>query len=463
MNDKTYKTLLLTVLVIVFLILLHFLPKIKIAGTELREINILSDLSPQQTTLQDVLPRPAQPKATQLKDKDGRLVSFKESWPKGTEPIVDFSGGKAGGMDAFYEKINNLAKGITNGRPVRIAYYGDSFIEGDVLLEHLREELQKKYGGWGVGWLDAGNELNQYKHTVTHKFTGLVEHMVMKRKSYDVALAGLAERYYTCSGPVQISLAPFILPEFPQTGKWRITQLYLRAPRGADITMKFDGNVQRAFQLSPSPRLQVVQGASPTSHAQLSVRGGGAVLFGTSQEAKEGVIIDNFSMRGTNGQSLGKLPVAMLSEFARVRPYDLIVLQYGVNAVNEQSDAPRLKKYIEGMRIVVNNFRKAFPQTSILIVSAPDRGSKSSPDGTMHQVEMLVSYQENLAAECKVGFYNLLNAMGGPGTMKRIVDSYDMGSKDYVHINHKGGKYVSGRIFKSIVAGQKNYGRRMGN
>lgn len=112
---------------------------------------------------------------------------------------------------------------------------------------------------------------------------------------------------------------------------------------------------------------------------------------------------------------------------------------------------------------MVNNFRKAFPQTSILIVSAPDRGSKSSPDGTMHQVEMLVSYQENLAAECKVGFYNLLNAMGGPGTMKRIVDSYDMGSKDYVHINHKGGKYVSGRIFKSIVAGQKNYGRRMGN
>lgn len=111
--------------------------------------------------------------------------------------------------------------------------------------------------------------------------------------------------------------------------------------------MKFDGNVQRAFQLPPSPRLQVVQGASPTSHAQLSVRGGGAVLFGTSQESKEGVIIDNFSMRGTNGQSLGKLPVAMLSEFARVRPYDLIVLQYGVNAVNEQSDAPRLKKYIE--------------------------------------------------------------------------------------------------------------------
>ena len=50
--------------------------------------------------------------------------------------------------------------------------------------------------------------------------------------------------------------------------------------------------------------------------------------------------------------------------------------------------------------------------------------------------------------------------MGGAGTMMRIVDEQDMGTKDYVHINYKGGKYVSQRIFKSIVTWQKNYARR---
>ena len=59
-----------------------------------------------------------------------------------------------------------------------------------------------------------------------------------------------------------------------------------------------------------------------------------------------------------------------------------------------------------------------------------------------------------------MGFYNLFQAMGGAGTMMRIVDEQDMGTKDYVHINYKGGKYVSQRIFKSVVAGQKNYTRR---
>ena len=64
-----------------------------------------------------------------------------------------------------------------------------------------------------------------------------------------------------------------------------------------------------------------------------------------------------------------------------------------------------------------------------MIVSSPDRGSKTSPDGTMKGVEMLVGYQEQLAANCHVGFYNLFRAMGGAGTMMRIVDEQDMGTK----------------------------------
>ena len=197
-----------------------------------------------------------------------------------------------------------------------------------------------------------------------------------------------------------------------------------------------------------------------TSHATIKVNGSNTVLFGTSQEGREGIVVDNFSMRGSSGTSLAKLPEQMLKEFALVRPYDLIVFQFGVNAVDAETTPERLKKYMADMKLVVDLFHKCFPETSILIVSSPDRGSKTSPDGTMKGVEMLVGYQEQLAADCHVGFYNLFRAMGGPGTMMRIVDEPSMGTKDYVHINYKGGKYVSQRIFKSIVAGQKNYTRR---
>ena len=461
MKTNTYKTLLLTCLVVVFLLLLHFLPTFKIGDTELREIDILSDLSRQKKELKDVIPAPKTPSTTLSLEKDGKVINFKEQWPKGTERIVDYSEGKPGGMEHFYEQLTALKEKKNLGRPVRIAYFGDSFIEGDILLADLREELQKYYGGEGVGWLDAGNDLNQYKHTTTQKFTGLTEHLVKKPDSYDVLQAGMAERYYPLSGRANITLAPFMAHEYPRTEKWGTTQLYLRAKNGASVTFHIDGGKSTTEQVSPSPNVQMVRFNGATSHASIDVSGTNATLFATAQEGNGGIVLDNFSMRGSNGLSLSKLPETTLRQFAQVRPYDLIVFQFGANAITPASKERELQTYTSKMKSVIQLFHKCFPTASILVIGAPDRGSKSSPDGTMEGVKMLVGYQDQMASDCKVGFYSLYKAMGGPGTMMRLVDEKNMGSKDYVHINFKGGKYVAPRIFKSIVAGQNNYARKM--
>lgn len=461
MKTNTYKTLLLTCLVVVFLLLLHFLPTFKIGDTELREIDILSDLSRQKKELKDVIPAPKTPSTTLALEKDGKVINFKEQWPKGTERIVDYSEGKPGGMEHFYEQLTALKEKKNLGRPVRIAYFGDSFIEGDILLADLREELQKYYGGEGVGWLDAGNDLNQYKHTTTQKFTGLTEHLVKKPDSYDVLQAGMAERYYPLSGRANITLAPFMAHEYPRTEKWGTTQLYLRAKNGASVTFHIDGGKSTTEQVSPSPNVQMVRFNGATSHASIDISGTNATLFATAQEGNGGIVLDNFSMRGSNGLSLSKLPETTLRQFAQVRPYDLIVFQFGANAITPASKERELQTYTSKMKSVIQLFHKCFPTASILVIGAPDRGSKSSPDGTMEGVKMLVGYQDQMASDCKVAFYSLYQAMGGPGTMMRLVDEKNMGSKDYVHINFKGGKYVAPRIFKSIVAGQNNYARKM--
>jgi putative periplasmic protein len=442
-------------------LLLHFLPTFKIGDTELREIDILSDLSRQKKELKDVIPAPKTPSTTLALEKDGKVINFKEQWPKGTERIVDYSEGKPGGMDHFYEQLTALKEKKNLGRPVRIAYFGDSFIEGDILLADLREALQKYYGGEGVGWLDAGNDLNQYKHTTTQKFTGLTEHLVKKPDSYDVLQAGMAERYYPLSGRANISLAPFMAHEYPRTEKWNTTQLYLRAKNGASVTFHIDGGKSTTEQVSPSPNVQMVRFNGATSHASIDISGTNATLFATAQEGNGGIVLDNFSMRGSNGLSLSKLPETTLRQFAQVRPYDLIVFQFGANAITPASKERELQTYTSKMKSVIQLFHKCFPTASILVIGAPDRGSKSSPDGTMEGVKMLVGYQDQMASDCKVGFYSLYKAMGGPGTMMRLVDEKNMGSKDYVHINFKGGKYVAPRIFKSIVAGQNNYARKM--
>lgn len=56
----------------------------------------------------------------------------------------------------------------------------------------------------------------------------------------------------------------------------------------------------------------------------------------------------------------------------------------------------------------------------------------------MPAIKMLSGLQEQMACDAKVGFLSILGAMGGPGTMKRIVDEHGWGSSDYVHINWDG-------------------------
>ena len=50
--------------------------------------------------------------------------------------------------------LANLRKALTHtGRPARVAIIGDSYIEGDVFSQNVREYLQQAYGGRGVGYM----------------------------------------------------------------------------------------------------------------------------------------------------------------------------------------------------------------------------------------------------------------------------------------------------------------------
>ena len=81
--------------------------------------------------------------------KTERLSTLRRSGQRVQERIVDYSAGKPGGLDHFYSQLNLLVQKQQVGRPVRIAYYGDSYIEGDILLADLRERPFKKYiAGW---------------------------------------------------------------------------------------------------------------------------------------------------------------------------------------------------------------------------------------------------------------------------------------------------------------------------
>lgn len=66
-----------------------------------------------------------------------------------------------------------------------------------------------------------------------------------------------------------------------------------------------------------------------------------------------------------------------------------------------------------------------------------------------------------LAAETGVAFWNLYNAMGGEGSMSKLVNTKpSMANYDYTHINFRGGKHIAALLFEAIMYGKEQYEKR---
>ena len=184
-------------------------------------------------------------------------------------------------------------------------------------------------------------------------------------------------------------------------------------------------------------------------------------LIGAMDDNKGGITLDNFSLRGTTGLSLRRIPVETLRQFNALRPYDLIVLQYGLNVAHEEVN--NYAYYVTGMRPVLDSLKQAFPQAGILVVGVGDRDYKDEEGilRTMPCIKSLLRYQQRLAADNAVAFWNLYEAMGGEASMAKLVEADPpQANLDYTHINFCGGHYIAGLLYDVLVYGKQQYDRR---
>ena len=457
------RTFVLTGLVLFFLLAMHALPGITIDGTTLRSVNMLSDLLPERDGDEaGVIPAPKAPKTIEATTKSGKKIDFKEQWPRGVEPIVDYSGGEAGGMDHFYEALSHVK---TLGRPVRIAYFGDSFVENDIMTADLRELFQSKFGGEGVGWVDLANPINRNsRRTVTQQTSGTREYSVVK-KPFDRSRQGIGERYYSVSAGASVTtnLATTFNKYQPHSRQFDVARLFFTAPNGATITATVGSAASQTRSFGASNQVQMfeIKGKGSKINYRFGDVDGGFTGFGMALESQRGVILDCMSVRGSSGLTLQDIPQSTLMGFARLRPYDLIIVHYGLNVAVKGNPRSIIQHYAKNMKKVITHLHKAFPDASILLLSVPDHEQRGA-DGitTLKEVHQLAAFQQQAAADTKVAFCNFFKAMGGDGATRKLVDR-NMANKDYTHLSYGGGKYVAGKIYPSFEAGLKNYQRRI--
>ena len=309
--------------------------------------------------------------------------------------------------DALIHFYDALHRRSSLGRPVHIAVLGDSFIEGDIFTGSLRKALQERYGGSGVGWLPMSSETAGFRKTVRHEFKGWRERNQLHAKG-----------------------------RFPITGHY-----YTAAP----------GDWARYTLSRPC---ELAEGQVRSIYLSVGAEASALTCYGISLDGKSGISLDNFSLRGHSGTGLRSVASDLNAAFCAARPYDLIILQYGLNIISpKQLDYTGYAKQMAG---AIQHLRQQTGRADYLLLGVSDRGTKQ--DGvvvTMPAVRSLEQAQIRLAAAQGLAFWSTRSAVLQIGGIGQLA-AKGWASKDFTHLSHRGGAELA-RIFLDAFTLEAKY------
>lgn len=440
----------LVLFVLFALIAMHWLPTITVGGHTMRRIDLLSDIRIPKTENNEALDSlPPMPKVK---------PAFVDTCRTGMTCIEDYSDSTLRGMTPFYRALGESA---SQKRMVRIAVFGDSFIEADIFTADLREMLQKKYGGCGVGFVTITSMTNGYRPTVRHTFGRWSSHSITDSVYFDKKKQGVSGHYFVPDSGAYVELRGQ-KKYATLLDTCRQATIFFYNKGSVELTAKINRSEMVSRHFEPNGHLQSMKVDGKIGSVRWTVERADSTLFyGMAMDGNQGIVVDNFSLRGSSGLSLRTIPAEALSDFNAQRPYDLIILQYGLNVATERGY--NYDNYQKGLLAAIEHLKKCFPQSGFLLLSVGDRDYRTETGElhTMPGVKNLIRYQQNIAAESGIAFWNMFEAMGGEGSMAKLVQAKpSMANYDYTHINFRGGKYLADLLYEVLVYGKELYDRR---
>lgn len=326
---------------------------------------------------------------------------------------------------------------------IRIAWLGDSQIEGDLITQDIRKILQSYFGNQkAVGFLPIQCVSSDLRATSATTLTGnFTPNHFKKNAQNGIFLSG----YSYFSPNLNIFLKDRIRKDSTQ-----ILEKWLLYGKGEPIAIAQNG--QEKIHLANQSFNRVLLDKSTANTIAFTAKFPKTPVYGVSFEPESGIVVDNLSFRGITGVELKSLQNELLQKLNEENYYDLVVFQYGVNMMFRAKDT-NYDYYHKIMTPVLNKFKNQMPNSDFLVFSCSDRAFNY--DGVWKSaigIDSLVKVQAKLAYEHKMPFYNLFSSMGGKGVMKKWCDTVPkLANKDYIHFNHRGSKEVAKIITQTLL------------
>jgi hypothetical protein len=387
-------------------------------------------------------------RAVELRDSLYKVMAAGYGVDSAGVKIEDYSVGHAG-LNRFFAALNR-----SKSQPARIAVMGDSFIEGDIMVADLRNELQKKFGGRGVGFVPVISQAAQYRPTISQQASGWVVHSILNDKKQAYTLMGMTFEAKSDKAEISFKAAGY----YDRLKSVSSLKLLYEKTEGTAIQLACNVSPDTINQSLASANVidqYIIRADSITEGRLVFIGAKGFRALGLALEDDEGVVVDNFSLRGNSGLLMEHLDPADCESFDKVRHYDLIILQYGLNVIDEEM--LQYGWYKTRMVQVVSHLRSCFPKTDFLLLGVSDRCNQYNGEfKTMPAVLALLHTQRQIARQAGIPFWNTFGAMGGENSMVKFVDK-GWASKDYTHLSFRGGKEIARSLTEALLLEKEFY------
>ena len=359
-------------------------------------------------------------------------------------------------MNYFYQALKNA-----KDSKIRIAHFGDSEIEGDLITADLRNNFQSKFGGEGVGFLSITSQDINFRTTTKQTFsdnwkttnvlsgsigTGNPDNLPIGINGFLSIPDGVCWVRYETTG------------RYPAINSFNTVRVFYTGAKDSDIKYSFNDGSDQIAQLSPGKgvkELTLNYSSGAKSFKLTTVFSNQADFYGVSLESGNGVYVDNFPWRGNTGLAFRDLNNSALKDFDHLFNYRLIIINFGGNQVS--SGDTDYEWFEKQMIKIINNLKAIFPNTSFVLVGV---GDKSKKVGTRLVTDPLVlkleETQKRIAESTGIAFWNLFEAMGGKNSMVHWADANPpLAIKDYTHITLQGAKVIADLLYKALISGYK--------
>lgn len=455
-RNSPWRVVVIVIAAVALLVGISFIPFERLTNGKISDFNLLSDIinpSDSDSTEVDQGAEMIDPElAAAMQDtrqKDTVAVG------EGEAPLIAIQPNREGQMMILEDYtdsgqgLKRMRESLQQGGVTRIAVVGDSYIEGDIFTQDLRQMLQSEFGGSGVGYVNMHSEFPGFRRSIKQGGKGWKEYAA--NKSASKAYTGLSQHYFTPAGAANASYKG--TEALPHLSQWDSSKFLFISPKNAVIKVKTGEGEWVEHNVTGSPEVQCISVDTPTNNFEVSTSSPDVIALGSWMYGNKGITVDCMSSRGFSGLTLNNVNPELSRQMSKYVDYDVIILEFGINAMSaKQKD---FSVYANRMIDVINHVRECFPNADIIMMGIGDRGEKKGGEvHSMASAPYMVAAQRDAARKARCMFYDTRESMGGEDAIVSWVAD-GLANKDYIHLTHQGGKKLAEPLFNAIKANVK--------